>query len=218
MWRDRADTWRSCHCRASRSIAKLSGMDIDVLLFTGFDELDVVGPFEVLASARDLGAPISVSLAGVDGTEPVTAAHGLRVLPDSVAGDRRPDLYVVPGGGWNTRGSFGARAEVQRGVLPAKLAEWHASGIALATICTGALIVGSAGLLRGRRATTHHENLADLAAMGADVIGGRVVDDGDIISAGGVTSGLDLALHLVEREAGRELADRIAADIEYGRT
>lgn len=192
-------------------------MDIDVLLFKGFDELDVVGPFEVLASARDLGAPISVALAGLDGKDPVTAAHGLRVLPDKVAGDRRPSLYVVPGGGWNTRGPFGARAEVERGVLPARLADWHGSGVPLATICTGALIAGAAGLLRGRRATTHHENFDDLAAMGADVVGGRMVDDGDIISAGGVTSGLDLALHLVEREAGRELADRIAADIEYSR-
>ena len=192
-------------------------MDIDVLLFDGFDELDVVGPFEVLASARDLGAMISIALVGVDGADPVTAAHGLRVLPDGAAGDRRPDLYVVPGGGWNTRGPFGARAEVERGVLPGKLAEWHAGGIPLASICTGALIVGAAGLLRGRRATTHHENLDDLAAMGAEVISGRVVDDGDIISAGGVTSGLDLALYLVEREAGRELADRVAADIEYTR-
>ncbi len=192
-------------------------MDIDVLLFAGFDELDAVGPFEVLASARDLGAPISVALAGVDDDEPVTAAHGLRILPDHAAGHRRPDLYLVPGGGWNTRVPLGARTEVERGVLPARLAEWHGSGIALATVCTGALIAGSAGLLRGRRATTHHENLADLAAMGAEVIGGRVVDDGDVLTAGGVTSGLDLALHLVEREAGREIADRVAADIEYDR-
>lgn len=192
-------------------------MDIDVLLFTGFDELDAIAPFEVLASARDLGAGISVALAGVDGAGPVTAAHGLRVLPDHAAGDRRPDLYIVPGGGWNTRGPFGARAEVERGMLPAKLAEWHSSGIPLATVCTGALIAGAAGLFRGRPATTHHENVDDLAAMGADVVGGRVVDDGDLISAGGVTSGLDLALHLVEREAGRELADRVAIDIEYAR-
>lgn len=192
-------------------------MDIDVLLFSGFDELDAVGPFEVLASARDLGAPLSVALAGVDGTDPVFAAHGLRILPDHAAGDRRPDLYVLPGGGWNTRGPLGARAEVERGVLPGRLVEWHGSGIALATVCTGALIAGSAGLLSGRRATTHHENLDDLAAMGAEVVGGRVVDDGDILSAGGVTSGLDLALHLVERVADRELADRVAADIEYAR-
>ena len=192
-------------------------MDIDLLLFDGFDELDVVGPFEVLASARDLGAPFSVALAGVHGREPVTAAHGMRILPDHAAGDRRPDLLVVPGGGWNTRGPLGARAEVERGVLPAKLAEWHAGGIAVATVCTGALIAGAGGLLRGRPATTHHENLDDLAAMGAEVVRGRVVDDGNVLSAGGVTSGLDLALHLVEREAGRELADRVARDIEYER-
>ena len=192
-------------------------MDIDILLFDGFDELDAVGPYEVLASARDLGAPISVALAGVEGEDPVTAAHGLRILPDHAAGDRRPDMVLVPGGGWNTRGPLGARAQVERGVLPRRLAEWHAGGIAVATVCTGALIAGAAGLLRGRPATTHHENLEDLAAMGAEVVAGRVVDDGDVISAGGVTSGLDLALALVERVAGREIADRVAIDIEYAR-
>jgi len=129
-------------------------MDIDLLLFDGFDELDVVGPFEVLASARDLGAPFSVALAGVHGREPVTAAHGMRILPDHAAGDRRPDLLVVPGGGWNTRGPLGARAEVERGVLPAKLAEWHAGGIAVATVCTGALIAGAG--LEGPSAAAAH--------------------------------------------------------------
>ena len=197
-------------------------MDIDILLFDGFDELDAVGPFEVLTSARDLGAPFDVALAGTGvvsganrGEGVVTAAHGMRILPDRAAGSRRPDLVVVPGGGWNTRGPLGARAEVERGVLPARLAEWHASGIAVATVCTGALIAGSAGLLDGRPATTHHENLDDLAGMGAQVVVGRVVDDGDVLSAGGVTSGLDLALHLVAREAGDDVAARVAADIEY---
>jgi transcriptional regulator GlxA family with amidase domain len=193
-------------------------MDIDILLFDGFDELDAVGPYEVLASARDLGAPFSVCLAGLDGTGPVVAAHGMRLLPDHAAGDRRPDLVVVPGGGWNTRGPLGVRAQVERGVLPARMAGWHADGIRIATVCTGALLAGAAGLLTGRPATTHHENLDDLAAMGAEVVTGRVVDDGDVLSAGGVTSGLDLALHIVEREAGADIASRVAVDIEYAWT
>lgn len=193
-------------------------MDIDVLIFEGFDELDAVAPYEVLTTARELGAPFSVALAGVDGTGPVTAAHGIRILPDHRIGERRPDLVVVPGGGWNTRSAAGARAEVERGVLPARLAAWHAEGVTVATVCTGALIAGAAGLLRGRPAATHHAALEDLAAAGAEVVTGRrVVDDGDLLSAGGVTSGLDLALHLVEREAGRALADQVAADIEYVR-
>jgi transcriptional regulator GlxA family with amidase domain len=192
-------------------------MVIDVLLFDGFDELDAVAPFEVLTSARDLGAPFDVALAGVHGDGAVTAAHGLRVLPDGAAGARRADLVVVPGGGWNTRGPLGARAEVERGVLPRRLTEWHDGGATVATVCTGALIAGAGGLLRGRPATTHHANLDDLAAMGARVTGARVVDDGDVLTAGGVTSGLDLALHLVERHASRELADRVAAEIEHER-
>jgi len=199
-------------------------MDIDILLFDGFEELDAIGPFEVLTTARDLGAPFDVALVGAENgvvseasRGVVTAAHGLRVVVDRAAGSRRPDLLVVPGGGWDTRGPLGAWAQVERGVLPAQLKAWHADGIAVATVCTGALIAGAAGLFDGRPATTHHANLSDLAAMGAHVVEGRVVDDGDVLSAGGVTSGLDLALHLVEREAGAELAGRVAAEIEYER-
>lgn len=193
-------------------------MDIDVLLFDGFDELDAIAPFEVLTTAAAFGAPFSVAMAATGDGEVVTAAHGLRVICDHAAGDRVSDLLVVPGGGWSTRGPLGVRGEVDRGELPRRLAEWHAGGARIATVCTGALLAGAGGILRGRPATTHHDNLDDLAAMGALVRRGvRVVDDGDVLSSGGVTSGLDLALHLVEREAGRELADRVASEIEHER-
>jgi transcriptional regulator GlxA family with amidase domain len=197
--------------------AKLPAMDIDVLIFDGFDELDAVAPFEVLATAAALGGPFSVALAGVDGTEPVTASHGMRVLPDRAAGTRRPDLIVVPGGGWTAPGVPGARAQVERGKLPPRIAAWHADGIRIGSVCTGGLIVAASGLLEGRPATTHHGALEDLAGYGARVVPGRVVDDGDVITSGGVTSGLDFALWIVEQEAGAELADRVAAEIEYER-
>ncbi len=193
-------------------------MDIDVLLFDGFDELDAIAPFEVLATAAAFGAPFSVAMAATGDGEVVTAAHGLRVVCDHAAGHRVPDLLVVPGGGWSSPSPLGVRGEVDRGELPRRLADWHANGARIATVCTGALLAGAGGILRGRPATTHHDSFDDLAAMGALVRRGvRVVDDGDVLSAGGVTSGLDLALHLVEREAGRELADRVAAEIEHER-
>ena len=79
------------------------------------------------------------------------------------------------------------------------------------------MLVAAAGLLTGRPAVTHHGALEDLAATGAQVVDARVVDDGDIVSAGGVTSGIDLALHIVERELGAETAAAVAREMEHDR-
>jgi transcriptional regulator GlxA family with amidase domain len=121
----------------------------------------------------------------------------------------------VPGGGWGDRAPQGTRAEVQRGDLPRAIAARHAAGATVASVCTGALLLAAAGLLEGRPATTHHTALDDLAERGARVVGERVVDDGDVLTAGGVTSGLDLALHLVGRLFGAEPARARAAEIEF---
>ena len=115
------------------------------------------------------------------------------------------------------RSAQGARAEAERGVIPAALAAAHARGAIIATVCTGAMLASAAGLTRGRPATTHHNAIADLRAAGAEVIEARVVDDGDLISSGGVTSGLDLALWLVERFFGPALAAAIERQTEYER-
>ena len=87
----------------------------------------------------------------------------------------------------------------------------------IASVCTGGMLVAAAGLLAGRPAVTHHAALEDLAAAGAQVVDARVVDDGDIVSAGGVTSGIDLALHIVERELGAETAAAVAREMEHDR-
>jgi putative intracellular protease/amidase len=89
--------------------------------------------------------------------------------------------------------------------------------LVIAAVCTGAMILAGTGLLRGRRAITHHDAVDELAAAGADVVSGaRFVDDGDIVTAAGVTSGIDLALWLVERELGPDAAGAQAAEIEWG--
>jgi transcriptional regulator GlxA family with amidase domain len=123
----------------------------------------------------------------------------------------------VPGGGWNDRAPQGARAEAERGDLPRRLAELHAGGARVGSVCTGGMILAAAGLTEGRPATTHRGALDDLRASGAEVVEARVVDDGDLITAGGVTSGIDLALHVVEREWGERLADGIASEMEFAR-
>jgi transcriptional regulator GlxA family with amidase domain len=188
-------------------------MRTEILLYDGFDELDAFGPYEVLSHGGF--EPRFVNLTGAD---VVTAANGARILVDGQLSDEA-DLVVVPGGGWTKRPPAGAWAEAQRGDIPAALAERHRAGATIATVCTGALLAATAGLLDGRPAVTHHSDLDDLEAAGADVKrDARVVDDGDILTAGGVTSGIDLALWLVERERGAELADEVAREIEHTRS
>ena len=164
-------------------------MRIAVVVFEGFDELDAIGPLEVLRNAASMGdADLQVDLVTLDGAAEVTGSHGLRVRTDGPLDPDRTDLVVVPGGGWNDRGASGAWAEAERGELPAAIAAAHQGGAVVATVCTGAMLATAAGLTRGRPAVTHHGAIGDLRAAGAEVVEARVVDDGDLVTAGGVTS------------------------------
>jgi transcriptional regulator GlxA family with amidase domain len=193
-------------------------MRIDIVVFDGFDELDAIAPFEVLQNAAEGGAGFSVRLVSWTGQWEAVGAHGLRVAVEAVdAQAERPDMVIVPGGGWVSRNSVGARGEVERGVIPQRLAELHQAGTSIAAVCTGAMIVASAGLLNGRAAITHQGAIDDLRAAGAKIVSERVVDDGEIITAGGVTSGLDLALWLVERFAGPQAARAVEREMEFER-
>ncbi|WP_254536851.1 DJ-1/PfpI family protein [Halomarina litorea] len=187
--------------------------DVQIVLYEGFDELDAVGPFEVFANAARYGADLTVSLVTLEPRETVTASHGLRVGVDGVLDD--PDLLVVPGGGWNDRSSAGAWSEVERGDLPEAAARAHEEGATVASVCTGGMILAHGGVLDGRPAVTHHGALDDLREFDVEVREDRVVDDDDVVTAGGVTSGIDLALHLVERLVDRETAERIATEMEF---
>ncbi|MCW3011460.1 MAG: ThiJ/PfpI domain protein [Solirubrobacterales bacterium] len=194
-------------------------MHFDVLLYPGFDELDALAPWEILSGlAETLPAQHSAALVTLEGTSPVTASHGAVITPHAALAER-PDVLVVPGGGWSARdGSPGAWATAQEGSVPAAVAERHARGTVVASVCTGAMVVAATGLLAGRPATTHHSALADLEAAGAELVpGARVIDDGDLVSAGGVTSGLDLGLWLLERFVGPQVALLAERELEYER-
>ncbi len=186
-------------------------MRVGIVLFDGFDELDAIGPYEVLRNAG-----VGVVLVTLDPIERVTASHGLAVEPQGVLDDSY-DLVVVPGGGYGDRAEAGAWAEIRRGRLPDALRRLHERGTAMASVCTGGMLLSAAGITRGRPAVTHQDAIADLRDQGAEVVQERVVDDGDLVTAGGVTSGIDLALWLVERELGREAADAVAAEMEHER-
>ncbi|WP_254521509.1 DJ-1/PfpI family protein [Natrinema caseinilyticum] len=199
----------------------------EIVLFDGFDELDAIGPYEVLENGARAGASLETRLVSLesdsdangldgasDGWDLVRASHGLRVEPEGALGE--PDLLFVPGGGWTSDGS-GVRAAVEDGALPAAVGDLHSRGTTIASICTGAMVLSEAGLLEGRPATTHAVATADLDAAGADVVDERVVDDGDVLTAGGVTSGIDLALWVLEREFGEDVASEVAERMVHER-
>lgn len=191
----------------------MTDLDVEILLFEGFDELDAIGPYEVLENGARGGASLDVALVTTDVAQRIVASHGLAVEPDGRLGE--PDLLIVPGGGW-TADDGGVRRVVEAGQLPATVARRHASGTTVASVCTGAMILAEAGILAGRPATTHHDAIEDLAAH-ADVREARVVDDGDVLTAGGVTAGIDLALWLLEREFDAAIADAVAHEMEHDR-
>jgi transcriptional regulator GlxA family with amidase domain len=188
-------------------------MRIEIVVFDGFDELDALGPFEVLDVAAGQGAPFEVALVGIEGPGEIRGQHGLRMLVD--AGLGQPDAVIVPGGGWLNRAPQGSHAEAERGVLPAKLAELAPSLRWTASVCTGGMLLASAGLLKGRNATTNRNAWDELRDSGVNVLPNRVVDDGNLITAGGLTSGFDLALRVIEREVDRDLARAVTKSLEY---
>lgn len=188
-------------------------MQIGIALFEGVEELDWAGPWEVLSAWAmyfpDDGARVC-TLAPVAG--PVRCAKGARVLADHTWDDHPVlDVLIYPGGE-GTRRQLGDRS-IQRWVQArAREAELVAS------VCTGALVLADAGLLDGRPATTHWASLQALAGLGTGIdvrSEQRVVDDGDVVTAAGVSAGIDMALHLVRRFAGEERARQVQKIIQY---
>jgi transcriptional regulator GlxA family with amidase domain len=193
-----------------------AAMNAEILLFDGFDELDAMGPWEILSGLASVHPDVEAGLVTLEGARAVHASHG-SVIGAHGALSERPDLLVIPGGGWLDKAPEGAWTQALRGDIPAAIAARHEAGTTIASVCTGALLVARGGILAGRPATTNRGALDDLRAAGARVIEARVVDDGDILTAGGPTCGIDLALHILERELGPEAAHAAADELHYDR-
>lgn len=129
-------------------------MGSTIVLFDGFDELDAIGPCEVFQNAARAGADCETSLRTVEQRDIVTASHGHRVEPDGRLADVDPDLLIVPGGGWNDRTGPGARADAERGAIPAAIAELSDADSTIAGVCTGGMSLARAGILDGRPSRT----------------------------------------------------------------
>jgi cyclohexyl-isocyanide hydratase len=179
-------------------------LTIGFLLFPRLTQLDFTGPFEVLSRLPGATVRTLWKQAG-----PVRSDTGLTMLADTALGDcPQLDLICVPGGpGVAALMEDPEVLDFLRAQAPG--AQWVTS------VCTGALVLGAAGLLRGKRATTHWASHDFLAALGATPVQARVVRDGRLVTGGGVTAGIDFALTIVAEIAGPEAAQAIQLQIEY---
>lgn len=173
-----------------------------------------MGPFEVFGLARQAGLPVDVALVTHVAGGMVRGFHGMELCGLAPFEAQGPfDVIVVPGGAWISGEKEGVRLAIEEGILPEILRRQFERGAVVASVCTGAFLLEAAGLLAGVRATTHHVAWEELRGKGVEVCTDRVVDAGRILTAGGITSGLDLGLHLIERFFGE--GERIAAMLEY---
>jgi putative intracellular protease/amidase len=180
-------------------------MDIAILLFDQITALDAVGPYEVLSRLPDAHVVFVASEPGPKRTENgMLALHADRSLSEVP----HPDVIVIPGG-------FGTRALTQDEPTLEWIRTAHQSSFWTTSVCTGSLLLGAAGLLNGLEATTHWLQLELLREYGAVPVSQRVVRQGKIMTAAGVASGIDMALTLAAKIAGREWAHGIQLGIEY---
>jgi len=197
-------------------------IQVGILIFDDVEVLDFAGPFEVFSRTRltpgvesrrsEQSAPFRVFTIART-REPITATGGLGVIPHHAFADNpRIDLLLVPGG-------FGTRTLLHDEEMLGWIRRTAAAARQVSSVCTGALLLAQAGLLKGHRATTHWASLDLLASLDAEITverDERVVDDGVVTSAG-VASGIDMSFHIVETIFGREVADETARYIEYRR-
>jgi len=177
--------------------------NLGMVLFPGFTALDLVGPLEVLSRSRTRCILVAKD-AG-----PVESDRGLRILPDAtLEACPRLDALFVPGGPGQT-------PAMEDQALISFIARRHAEARWTASVCTGALLLARAGVLAGRRATTHWLAMEELGRLGAIPTRARIVEDGNVITGAGVSAGIDLALALVARWQGEAAARRIQLAIEY---
>lgn len=177
---------------------------IGLLLFPDITQLDMTGPYEVFTKFPEAEVRLIWKT-----LEPVKAGGGMRIMPDTTFADcPQLDLVCVPGGA-------GMNPLMEDAETLAFLKKQAAGARYVTSVCTGALVLGAAGLLKGRRAATHWMSCEMLADFGATPVAERVVVDGNVITGGGVTAGIDFALRVAAEAFGEDLAKAIQLGIEY---
>jgi transcriptional regulator GlxA family with amidase domain len=180
-------------------------MQIAILIFDRLTALDAIGPYEVLSRLPGAELRFVGKETGAKRTDTgVLGLHADLALAEVPA----PEVVVVPGG-------QGSRPLMRDPQVLDWLRAVHQTSTWTTSVCTGALVLGAAGILDGKRATTHWAYLERLRELGADPVAERVVEDGKVVTAAGVSAGIDMALTLASRIAGPEVAQAIQLGIEY---
>lgn len=188
--------------------------NVGILIFEEVEVLDFAGPFEVFNVTGELNDPAPFNVYTIGATAaPVKTRGVLSINPNySVHNAPQADILIVPGG-------FGTRALLDREQLLMWLADQQPRVEYLCSVCTGSLLLGKAGLLDGLTATTHHGSLGHLRRLVSEetiVVGDqRYTDNGQILTAGGISAGIDMSLHLVQRLLGESVLQKTLKEMEY---
>jgi transcriptional regulator GlxA family with amidase domain len=180
-------------------------VQVAYVLYDRFTALDITGPHDVLNSVPGIESIFVAEESGPVRNESDTLSLFADASLDQVT---RPDIIVVPGG-------FGTRAQLEHEPLLSWLRQAHETSAWTTSVCTGSLLLAAAGLLDGAPATTHWLARDRLGELGAVPVPDRVVEHGKIVTAAGVSSGIDMALHLVQKVFGEEVAQAVQLGIEY---
>lgn len=184
-----------------------------ILIFDDVEVLDFAGPFEVFSVTNELNGYGILNVYTVAREKaPVKARNGLSVNPDFGINDAPgPDLLIIPGG-------IGTRAVLGQHDVISWIRTSASNAEKVMSVCTGSLLLAKAGLLEGARATTHHEVFEELAALAPDteiVRNERFVDNGQVVTSGGISAGIDMSLYVIELIYGKDAARKTAAYMEY---
>jgi transcriptional regulator GlxA family with amidase domain len=185
-------------------------MAFGFLLFPDLEELDLVGPWEMIAMWSKYAGGPEKYLMIAETAESVTCANGMILMPQASFNDApQLDYLLIPGG-------LGTRSQVKNDRLTAFVAAQAKNCRAVLSVCTGSFILQAAGLLSGKRATTHWLSLDHLRNLGdVEVVEKRFIIDGNIWTSSGVSAGIDLALEFIKHEAGEETAGKVQSFAEY---
>ncbi|MEK6221343.1 MAG: DJ-1/PfpI family protein [Chloroflexota bacterium] len=192
----------------------MSKLNVAILLFDEIEVLDFAGPFEVYSVTSELNQYKLFNVYMVaEEKRPIIAVNGLSVNPDyAIADAPAPDILIVPGGA-------GSRAAMKSSAILSWIKQHHPNTKHTVSVCTGALVLGKAGLLDNLEITTHHElydfmqKVVPSATLNRTT---RFVDNGHIMTSGGISAGIDMSLHIVEKLHGPDISNKTRIYMEYG--
>lgn len=186
-------------------------MKIAFIIYEGMTALDFIGVYDPVTRLSTMGFLSNLQWEICAHTKTINDGPGLGFIPTEVGGSLHAyDMVIVPGG-------FGARKLLNNGAFIGWLRTASPCKFKV-SVCTGALLLGAAGFLKGKAATTHRNAFSDLRKFCSSVVDQRIVDEGDVITARGVTSSIDLGLYLCEKLAGGDVRERIRQQMDYEHT